>query len=117
MKKTIILLLILFSTFSIYAQSSIEGIWDTGNDNTKVEIKKIDGKLEGKIASSDNTKATIGKLIIKELQEDGDEYKGKLYAIKKSRWVDAVFAQKGQKLIMTISAGFRSRTVEWVKAD
>lgn len=117
MKKTAVFLIVLFTSFSAYAQSPIEGVWATGKDNTMVEIRGTDDVVEGKIHTSDNAKAEIGKLIIKDLREDDGSYNGKLYIIKMQRWVNATFSPKGEKLIVTVSAGFRSKTVEWEKAD
>lgn len=113
MKILLVLFSILFLSVSIYAQKSIEGIWDTGMENTKIEIKAADSKIEGKIYASDNSKAPKGKLMVKDVSKNNQVYKGKLYIIKKDRWVDAVFVRTGDKLIVTISAGFQKKTVEW----
>lgn len=117
MKKTAVFLIVLFTSFSANAQSPIEGLWATGKDNIKVEIRGDDDVLEGKIQASDNTKAEVGTCIIKNLREDDGSYKGKLYIIKMQRWVNATFSPKGEKLIVTVSAGFRSKTIEWERAD
>lgn len=118
MKKLISLFIIgFFTSFSANAQSTIEGVWATGKDNTTVEIRATDDVLEGKIKSSDNTKAEVGTRIIKNLREDEGSYKGELYIIKMQRWVNATFSPKGEKLIVTVSAGFRSKTIQWERAD
>jgi hypothetical protein len=93
------------------AQQSIEGLWDTGQDNTKIEIVSTAGKVQ----SSDNEKATVGKLIVKELEKNDNTYKGKLYLIRRNRWVDAVFVPNGNSLTITISAGWQSKTLKWTK--
>ena len=113
MKPLSILLFVLFSAFSMNAQQSIEGIWDTGKENTKIKIKKTNNEIEGIILSSDNTKAPIGKLMIKEVVEKNGVFKGKLFAIKKGKWVDAVFNRKGDTLNITVSFGWMSKTVKW----
>lgn len=116
MKKIAILLIVLFSALAIQAQTSPVGVWNTGQANTKVEVKEAGSQMEGTLTSSDNAEAPVGTLIIKELQEDGDTYEGKLYAIKKGEWVDATFTRQGEKLVINISVGWRKKTVEWTAA-
>jgi hypothetical protein len=108
--KTFTLFLALFLTsISINAQQSVEGLWNSGQDNTQIEIISTTGK----IYSSDNDKATVGKLIIKELKKTENTYKGKLHLIRRNRWVDAVFVRNGNFLNVTISAGWQSKTLKW----
>jgi hypothetical protein len=99
----------LFTSITTNVQQSIEGIWNTGQDNTKIEIIGSNGK----IYSSDNKKATVGKPMIKELKKHENTYKGKLYLIRKNRWVDAVFVPNGNSLSVTISGGLQSKTLNW----
>lgn len=108
--KTFIFFICLFVTsISLNAQQRIEGLWDTGKDNTTIEIINE----EGNVHSSDNAKATTGKLIIKNLKKTSNSYKGKLFIIKKNRWVDAEFVPKENTLYVTISAGWQSKTLKW----
>lgn len=109
MKTLLIFLGLLLTSFSINAQQSIDAIWDTGKQNTTIEIKNG----EGKIYSSDNIKATKGKLMIKEINKIDNKYKGKLYIIKINKWVDAVFVPNGNLLSITISTGWQSKTLKW----
>lgn len=115
MKQLSVLLFLTFATISSNAQQSIEGIWNTGKENTTIEIKNTSEVWEGEIASSDNPKANKGKLIIKDIQKNKDGYKGKLYVAKKDRWVNAFFKPTGESLLVTISAGWRKKKVEWKK--
>lgn len=117
MKQTISLISFLFFITSIQAQEAIEGIWDTGKENTQVQIQAIENQYEGTIISSGNSEAPIGDRIIKEVSQDGDIYKGKLYAAKKKKWVKATFSPTGQILVITISVGWRKKTVEWKKVN
>lgn len=116
MKKVIIVAALLVGTLYTYAQSSIQGLWNTGKQNTIVKITEANNTIEGKILSSDNSKAPLGKLILKDVKatEEGS-YKGKLYSVKIKRWFDASFTAKEQQLIVNISAGWRNKTVEWKK--
>ena len=109
MKTFIIFFGLLLMSISMNAQQRIEGLWDTGQDKTKIEIIGTTGKIH----SSDNEKATVGKLIVKELKKIDNTYKGKLYLIRRNRWVDAVFVPNGNSLTVTISAGWQSKTLKW----
>jgi len=114
MKYTI---LIAFSIFShcVFGQSNLRGAWDTGEDNTIIEITEIDGKTTGKIKSSDNPKAKIGNVILKEVNKNGRIWVGKIYAAKRQEWYDAEITQKGDVLEIKINVGLFSKTVEWKK--
>jgi len=109
MKNFIFILGLLLTSVSINAQQIIVGLWNTGQDNTIIEIIGNTGKIQ----SSDNEKATVGKLIIKDLKKIDNTYKGQLYLIRKDRWVDAVFVPNGNYLNVTISAGWQSKTLKW----
>lgn len=109
MPAFILYLGLLLTSISMSAQQSIEGVWDTGQENTKIEITNN----LGKIYSSDNKMATVGKIMIKELIKTNNTYKGKLYLVRRNRWVDAVFIPKGNSLTVTISAGWQSKTLKW----
>jgi hypothetical protein len=111
MKNFILFFGLLFLSISLNAQESIEGIWDTGQDNTKIVIINSSGKIH----SSDNEKVIIGKLLVKELKKIDNSWKGKLYLIKRNKWVDAIFVHKGNFLNVTISSGWQSKTLKWTK--
>ncbi len=83
MKKLSFFFLVLFATFSMNAQEALTGVWNTGVDNTKIEITEDTGVFKGEILSSDNAKAKIGNQIIKDVKLRNGEYKGQIYAAKK----------------------------------
>ena len=115
MKQIAIIFCVLFSFTTINAQNSTTGIWNTGEDNTKIEITEDNGVFSGKILSSDNPKAKIGKQLIKDVKLSNGEYKGKLYAAKKGKWYDAVLKENGDQLDITIKVGWMSKTLTWKK--
>jgi uncharacterized protein (DUF2147 family) len=117
MKKLSIVFAFLFLSIGLYAQESIEGVWNTGKENTTVEIKSTEKGLEGGILSSDNAKAKIGLLIVKNLKQEKGLYKGKLYAVKKRKWLDATFEKKGATLEIVVSSAWGSKTIEWELVD
>ena len=97
------------------AQESIGGIWNMGQENTKIEIKENKGVYEGRLKSSDNENAKIGNLILKEIKLVGKEWKGKLYSPRKGKWFDATLKLSGNTLLVTVNGGWKSKTVEWTK--
>ena len=99
------------------AQQSIEGIWDTGTENTKIKISQNNGEWVGKIISSDNEKVTIGKVILKDLNKQNEIWKGKLFVVKRQKWTDVEIIPKGAKLNLIVSAGFSSKKVQWSKVN
>ena len=113
--KIVLMCCMLVSTITMNAQQSIAGIWNTGKDNTKIEITEEEGAYEGKIISSDNAKAKIGKSLLKEIQSVDGEWQGKLFAAKKGKWMDAVLEEKDNQLLITVKAGLMSKTVTWEK--
>lgn len=114
--KIIVLILSLFiSPIVVLAQESILGHWNTGQENTVIEIQETEGKMEGRIISSDNPKAPVGKLILKDLYSDKNLLKGKLYSPKRDRWFDASFSPSLKEMEVIISAGWVKQQVNWTK--
>lgn len=105
----------LFLTIGMNAQQSISGIWNIGQDNTKIEITETDDIYEAKIISSGNSKVKIGSQFLKDVKSVGREWKGKLYNLKKGKWYDVIIVGKGSKMLATVKAGFMSKTLEWNK--
>lgn len=115
MKTLPILLCLMSFTISINAQQHLTGIWNTGKDNTKIEITEVDGVVQGKIFSSDNANAQIGKLLLKDVKSVDGEWKGKLFAVKRGKWMDAVLEEKSNQLLITVNAGLRNKTLKWLR--
>ena len=99
------------------SKQSIEGIWDWGTENTKIEILQSNGEWVGKIKSSDNEEATIGKVILKDLKKQNEKWVGKLFAVKRQKWTDVEIIPNGTKLDLTVSAGISSKKVQWSKVN
>ncbi|MCR9288530.1 MAG: DUF2147 domain-containing protein [Bacteroidetes bacterium] len=113
--KIVFTFCILLSSITMNAQQSITGIWNIGNDNTKIEITEDNGVYGAKIVSSDNAKAKIGSEFLKDVKSVGGEWEGKLYNAKKNKWYDVVLKEKGDQLMATVDAGMMSKTLEWTK--
>ncbi|MCM4171914.1 DUF2147 domain-containing protein [Arenibacter sp. TNZ] len=114
-KNVIVLLAISLFSLNSFAQSDVAGEWIVGEQNTVVKIEQHDDGYSGKIISSDNSNAAIGKLMVKELKQTNGKWKGKVYAPKRDEWYDAEFIPQEKTLDVKIKAGFFSKTIEWTK--
>lgn len=114
MKSIAVLVMLLLGAVPMNAQS-IEGLWNTGNENTLVDIQKANDTYQGTISASDNSKVAKGKLLVKNVVKKGNTYKGKIYAIKRGKWYDAEFKPKNEQLLVTVLTGFGSKIMTWNK--
>ena len=118
MVKSLVLILLLVTTSLVHAQSRspLDGIWNTGQQNTNVEIIYNEGIASGRIVSSDNEKVKIGLVMLKDLKKTGDAWQGKIFSLKRKKWFDVQIRPTGDRLNLKISSGFYSKTVEWLKS-
>lgn len=115
MKIFLIYLGLVLSFFSINAQQNIYGIWNTGQENTEIEIKSENGIYIGKIISSDNSKVKKGTLILKDVKLISGEWKGELYSLKKKEWFDAILQLNERIIVITVKSEWGSKTMKWTK--
>jgi len=113
--RTLAIAVITLFSVSMYAQSDISGTYVLGKKNTVVKIEQEETVFNGKIMSSDNPKAEIGKLMVKDLKVKKGKWKGKIYSPKRKEWYDAEFIPKENTLDVKIKVGFFSKTIEWVR--
>lgn len=109
--------MLLIMSISVNAQEAIQGLWQTGRENTKIEISQNNDEWIGKIKSSDNEKVTIGKVILKDLKKQNEKWIGKLFVVKKQKWYDVEITPNKTKLDLTVSAGFFENKVQWSKVN
>lgn len=113
--KYLILIIATFFSVSVVGQENFNGIWETGEDNTKIEIVEVDGQIIGKIKSSANSKAKIGRVILKDVYKEGSKLKGKIFAAKRGEWFDVEITPNEDVLTLKISKGLFSKSLEWEK--
>ena len=113
MKVLTTFFLLMFSIVYTSAQQSLEGLWKTGKEETLIEISYSNEQLIGKIKSSKNEQAEIGKIILKNLQSEGNKWIGKIYAIKRKEWYSVKIVPQKEKLDLKIGSGLFSKTLEW----
>jgi hypothetical protein len=114
MKALLIGTLILISV-SVGAQEFIQGQWQTGRENTIIEIAPVNGEWFGKIKSSDNEKVSIGKVILKDLKKKNDKWPGTLFVVKKQAWYNVEITPHKTVLDLKIFAGFLTNETRWTK--
>lgn len=117
MKQLKVVFFIIYSAVVTNAQTSISGIWNTGTDNTKVELKEVLGLYEGVTVSSDNDQVQNGIKIVKDVEAEEGVWKGLIYVARKQEWAKARFVRKGDKLDVTVYFGWMSKTVSWIKVE
>ncbi len=113
--KNFILIIFALCSYLMFGQSNLTGTWNTNDENTIIEIVKSKNLIIGKVKSSNNPKAKIGQIILKDLTKNGNTWTGKIYAPKKQEWYDVVITPKNNVLELEISVGFFSKTLEWKK--
>jgi uncharacterized protein (DUF2147 family) len=112
------ILLFIVSLIAIFQNSNdhnIVGTWNTLEDNTKIEITEQKGVLFGRIKSSDNPKAQVGRMILKDLIKSGNSWTGKIFAVKKNEWYDVEINSKENNLNLKIQVGFVHKNLIWKK--
>jgi uncharacterized protein (DUF2147 family) len=114
--KILIVLLSLFTIFQNPPEHSIIGTWNTLEDNTTIQIIEQKGILFGRIKASDNTKAQVGRLILKDLVKSGNAWTGKIFAVKKNEWYDVEISSEKNRLKLKIQVGFVHKNLIWQKS-
>ena len=114
--KILIVVLSLLYIFQNSNENNIVGTWNTLEDNTKIQISEQNGILIGKIKSSDNIKAQVGRLILKDLTKNGNSWNGKIFAAKKNEWYDVEITAKKNALNLKIQVGFLHKNLTWEKS-
>jgi len=117
MKKFISVTIISLIAISLSAQEMTAGVWLTGEENTHIETYQKNGLWYGKIVNSDNPKAKIGKIILKDFVQADDKWKGKLYAAKRDKLMDAVIIPSSDELKITVYAGFLKKKLTWTRVE
>jgi uncharacterized protein (DUF2147 family) len=114
--KILFVVLSLFSIFQNSPEHNIAGIWNTLEENTRVQIIEQKGMLTGRIISSDNSKAQVGRLILKDLVQSGNAWTGKIFAVKKNQWYDVEITSEKNRLKLKIQVGFVNKNLIWEKS-
>lgn len=115
--KFIIVLSAFFVNLTAFSQSSIEGSWSTGVDSVVIDIYPASDHWEGKVISSDNAKAELGKIVLKNLVKVDEHWEGEFYIPPLGSWLDAKLIPNDQEMEVTAYAWFISKTKMWTKIE
>jgi len=107
----------MFSIVYTSVQQPLEGLWKTGKEETIIEFSFSGELLIGKIKSSNNKEVEIGKIILKDLRSEGNNWIGKIYAVKRKEWYNVEIISKEEVLDLKISFGLMSKSLQWKKAN
>lgn len=111
--RSLLFIITLFLSSAAIGQTDLRGLWDTGEDNSQVEVFQENGQWKGVLKSSDNPKAKLGTPMLKNLEKKGDGWKGQIYSPKKKDWFDAFFIRENTQLKIKVTAGFMTKEVIW----
>jgi len=117
MHKLILVISTFLLTVHISAQDMVLGLWGTGEENTVIETYQKDGMWYGKIKSSDNVKAKIGKDILQDFTDVGGTWRGKLFAAKKGKLVDAEVTPSIHEMKIKVTVGMFNKKLTWKKIE
>ncbi len=119
MRFLFVLFAILISMLSAQAQSSIEGTWANEGNDAHVKITSQSETLNGHIIWLAEKKAQdkVGTKVFLGLRPKGDEWKGKVYSVKRDETYSATYSLEdaGETMKVVISAGFLTKTQTWTR--
>jgi hypothetical protein len=110
--KYLSFILILIS-YPALSQSDLNGMWETGQENSIIEIIEVNGNYTGILKSTDNDKAEIGRIMLRDLEQQGAVWSGQIFAAKRKKWLDVEITPGDNILELEIDAGIRSKSVKW----
>ncbi|MGB1552007.1 MAG: DUF2147 domain-containing protein [Schleiferiaceae bacterium] len=110
--RKVFVVIALFVGLSAFSQNEIVGKWNSGKENSIVEIYEDSGDLFGKIISSDRAEV-VGKINLRNLQREGDHWEGELFVFKRRSWYDVDINEENDTLYLVISVGFFEKEVQW----
>lgn len=99
------------------AQSTLTGKWQTGEDNSIVQVEETSGVITGKLVSSDNPKAKMGTEILRDFKQAKGVWSGRLYAAKKDKLYDATLSLNTNTLNIKVSAGIVNKKLAWQRVE
>jgi len=108
-------LYVMIGSLSLSAATDPSGIFLTGQNNTQIAVYQEHDSWQGKITASDNTKAQIGNIIIKDITLKGEDFMGKLYIAPKKRWVDCTLNPSAKELVINIELGRFKKQFAWLR--
>jgi uncharacterized protein (DUF2147 family) len=99
------------------ATAGVAGKWHTPEDGGVIEVKENSGVVTGTLVASDNPQAPLGTTILRGFTKRGDVWVGTIYAPKRGRTAEATLRLDGDKLVIEVQAGMRTKTIVWTRGS
>ncbi len=94
-------------------EDDIVGIWDAGE--RKVEIRKVEDRYIG--SPIDTLGVRRDEVEVLNLQYNKGKWKGKLYSVKKDKWMSVECTIKEEELELRVKAGIMKKTLNWARVE
>lgn len=117
MRTLLLIICMMLISVMAWAESDIIGRWETGKENTVVEIAESAVGVCGRVVSTEGEVAKAGTLILKDIKQDGGVWEGSIFSVKRNEWYNAEIRQEADTLYVKVSVGFMSKTFEWKKLE
>lgn len=114
------LLLSLPSSAADTAAAGLIGFWQNENQLVVVEMKRVDDKVQGMVASNSEKPDTVGKHLFRDLIRDAGtrQWSGRIFVLKLGAEKDVVVAMQGKdQFLMTVKVGLMSKKVLWNRVE
>lgn len=113
MKYLLTIIIASISLSKTISQSTLEGVWDTGMENTLIHIYKSDDQYMGKVLASDNEKAPIDMQVLRNVKQVESHWEGEFFIPRFGTWMEAEFAPSKESLDVQVSVGWFKRKRTW----
>ena len=119
MKTLAVLLALVFASSTPHlmpldSSDDIVGVWATNLEDVEVEVYEKDGHYIGNPLDEDGNRNE--ELTMLDLEYKKDRWVGKIFVKRRNKYFDVEAQLEGEKLMLTIEAGRRTRKVEWTRA-
>jgi hypothetical protein len=96
----------------------LAGFWQHEEQPAWIELRIENGVGSATVVRNDAFPDREGRLLLKDLSPDGDEWRGQVYAERFEDYRDArVSLPAPDRMQVKVKVGFMSRTLEWNRVD
>jgi len=111
--KILIVCCFLISHQIVCGQTGIEGRWNTGKENTIIQITKVNDQWEGRTVSSDEKRLKLDLLVMRNLEKKNGHWKGEFYIFRIKKWANITLMPEEDELEVKVSYGLMSKQLTW----
>jgi len=102
------------------AAAGLIGFWQDKDQPVVVEMKLVDDKVQGMVASNSDKPNTVGKHLFRDLIHDAGtgQWSGRIYVLKLGAEKNVVVVMQGKdQFLMTVKVGLLSKKVLWNRVE